>query len=190
LLRVVWLRFGGGFGLHLEVYVLKIEELQNLRINPGVAREAYAHAEKRLADTLEAKKTFEQKAFFLFNAYVAASLAAFGVVGALYRGGADSNMYAFLLCGVILVIGAGLFLSALLDSDYGAMGSDPALWLKKGTIDGEDSVLPLMLAYITHHHKNRIQKSSESNDKKSKLIRLGLFAGLVATVVLALLVAF
>jgi hypothetical protein len=174
----------------LEINVLKIEELQNLRINPGVAREAYAHAEKRLADALETKKTFEQKAFFLFNAYVAAALAAFGVVGALYRGGiGGSNMYAFLLCGATLLIGAGLFLSALLDSEYGAMGSDPDLWLNKGTIDGEDSVLPLMLAYITHHHKTRIQKSIESNNKKASLIRCGLFVGLVAAVLLALFVA-
>lgn len=171
--------------------MLKIEEIQNLRINSSVAREAYVHADKRLTDVLETKKTFEQKAFFLFNAYMAVSLAVFGVVGVLHRSGAkDSNMYALLLCGVLLVVGAVLFLIALLDSDYGTVGSDPDLWLNKGTIDGEDSVLPLMLAYITHHHKNRIQKSIASNNKKASLIRHGLFAGLAATAMLALFVSF
>jgi len=158
-----------------------------LKINPSIAREAYAQAEKRLSDTLETKKGFEQKAFVLFNAFIALALALCGVAATLYKtGGWANNVTPFLFSGLLMVAGAVCFALALLDKEYGALGSDPDMWLNSETIDGEDSTLPLMLAYITHHHKNRIKKSIEANNRKRERIRLGIFVGLAAPVVIVL----
>jgi len=66
--------------------MMTLEEIRASRINPLVVKEAHDQASKRLADVLDTKKTFEQKAFILFNAYIALALALFGVGGMLLRG--------------------------------------------------------------------------------------------------------
>lgn len=169
---------------------MTLEEIQYSKINPLVSREAYDQASKRLADALDTKKAFEQKAFILFNAYIALSLALFGVGGTIYRGAMETMpAWPFLVAGSMLLFGSALFVWALLDKGYGSLASDPDMWLNKGTIDGEDGVVPLMLAYITFYHKDRITKSMEANDLKARLIRFGIFFGLAAPIpLLALLI--
>lgn len=165
--------------------MLTLEEIRYSKINPTVAREAYVQADRRLADVLDTKKAFEQKAFTLFNAYIAISLALLGVAGTIYKSGAvPGQAWPLVVVGLIFVVGASLFVVALLDQGYGALASDPDMWLNKGTIDGEDSVLPLMLAYITFYHKDRISKSVEANNAKARLIRCGIFVGAIAPVIL------
>ena len=58
--------------------MLSPQDLQALKINEAVAREAFAQVERRLVDILETKKLIEQKATSLFTAYVTISLAIFG----------------------------------------------------------------------------------------------------------------
>jgi len=165
--------------------MLTLDEIRNSKINPIVAREAYTQADRRLADTLETKKAFEQKAFILFNAYIALALALFGVGGTIYKdAGLTVQVWPFLLAGFLLVIGAAMFVVSLIDTSYGALASDPDMWLNKGTIDGDDSVLPLMLAYITYYHKDRIDVSTRQNDSKALLIRIGIFIGLATPLIL------
>jgi len=165
---------------------MTLEEIRAGKINPLVAKEAYDQASKRLEDVLDTKKAFEQKAFILFNAYVTFALAVFGAGGMLLRAiDATLPAWPFLLSGLAFVVGATLFVLALLDQGYGSLASDPEMWLNKGTIDGEDSVLPLMLAYITYYHTDRIRKSIEANNRKARLIRYGIYAGVAAPVVLA-----
>jgi hypothetical protein len=65
--------------------MMTLEEIERSNVNKEVAREAYEQATKRLVDTLETKKSYEQKAFTLFNAYLTITLALFGVGGALYK---------------------------------------------------------------------------------------------------------
>ncbi|MDP1673025.1 MAG: hypothetical protein Q8L65_07895, partial [Burkholderiales bacterium] len=152
-----------------------------------VAKEAHDQALRCLTDLLDVKKEFEKKAFFLFNAYVALALAGFGVGGTLLKEKvAGLQAYPFIFTGLIFVIGAGFFAKALLDDKYGTVGSNPEMWLNKGTIDGEDSVIPLMLAYITFHYKNRIEQSIFANNRKAKSIRIGILLGLATPVALAL----
>ena len=169
---------------------MTLEEIRYSKINPLVSREAYDQASKRLADALDTKKAFEQKAFILFNAYIALSLALFGVGGTIYRGAMETMpAWPFLVAGSMLLFGAALFVWALLDKGYGSLASDPDMWLNKGTIDGDDGVVPLMLAYITFYHKDRITRSMDANDLKARLIRFGIFFGLAAPIpLLALLI--
>jgi hypothetical protein len=165
--------------------MLTIEEIRASKINPSIAKEAYLQSEKKMQDLLEIKKTFEQKAFFLFNAYTAMALALFGVAGTLYNTGAiPGHVWPFAVTGLLFVAGAALFVFALLDANYGSLGSSPSMWLTRGIIDGGDRALPLMLAYLTFHHKNRITESIRSNDSKAKLIRYGIFIGLASPVFL------
>jgi hypothetical protein len=131
------------------------------------------------------KNGFEQKAFVLFNAYIAISLTLFGVAGAAYKSGAIPGLvWPFAMAGLMFVFGAALLANALMDDKYGALGSGPAMWLKKGTIDGEDSSLYVMLAYLTFHHNERIDISVTGNDRKAKVIRCGIFIGVFAPVAL------
>jgi hypothetical protein len=161
------------------------DEIGLAKINPNVAKEAHDQASKRLADILEAKKTFEQKAFMLFNAYIALALALFGVGGALLKDKAATIPFTpFILTATLFVIGAGCFARVFLDKEYGSLGSDPDMWLRKGTLDGDDSQVSLMLTYITYYHKERISKSTEANNQKADLIRLGIYLGLATPVVL------
>jgi hypothetical protein len=161
--------------------MMTLDELQRAHINLTIVREAYDHADKRLADTLDTKKAFEQKAFTLFGGYLTISLALFGAGGAV----ASSPSLKYLLTpfwgtGAVLVIGTIFFLLALTDKQYGALASHPDMWLNKGTIDGPDSVLPTMLSYITFYMAERIDVSVAMNRKKADWIRWGIYAGIAS----------
>ena len=56
--------------------MMTLAELQTADLNPTVVREAYDHAAQRLADSLDTKKAFEQKAFTLLGGYLTISLVA------------------------------------------------------------------------------------------------------------------
>lgn len=169
-----------------EQPMLSPEELYLLKINPDVAREAYAQAERRFADVLDVKKAFEQKAFTLFGAYITLALALGGVGATIFKdhGGVTNQVWALLLVAAMFVVGAILFVIALLDDSYGSFGSDPGQWLRRGVIDGGDNTVPYMLAYRTHAYRHRIQKSVESNASKAHLIRIGVFLGVLSPPVL------
>lgn len=164
--------------------MLKPEELQLAKINPLVAREAFDHASKRLADILDTRKSYEQKAFTLFSGYLTAALGLFAAGVALVN--TDKPLHAVLtvwVAGAVFVIGAFMLLQALLDQAYGAMGSDPELWLRAGVIDGDDAALPLMLAYLTHRYQGMIDGSALANSNKARWIRTGVFVGVLAPLV-------
>ena len=99
---------------------MTLDEIRAATISPLVARKAYDHASKRLADILEIKKAYEQKAFTLFNGYVTISLALIGVAGALLaHHGLAHLALPFLGAGALFVIGAIYFVLALMDTTYG-----------------------------------------------------------------------
>lgn len=174
----------------VELAMLTLEEIERSTVNKEVAREAYDQATKRLMDALETKKSYEQKAFTLFNAYLTISLALFGVGGALYKDdGFAFPVIAFWVCGGIFVCGAVFFVLALMDNCYGALASSPDMWLNRGTIDGDDTVLPRMLAYVTYYHQERIDQSTATNAKKARHIRYGILLGIAAPIVLLTLLS-
>ena len=161
--------------------MMTLEEIRNAKINPIIAREAHDQSAKRLSDLLEVKNTFEQKAFILFNGYITATLALFGVAGAIFNThGLTSLVAALGITGICFTIGAIFFVLALIDKTYGTLGSSPDMWLESGKIDGPDSVLPLMLAYITFYYQERINVSRNSNAKKAIRIRTGIILGAIA----------
>ena len=168
--------------------MMTLAEIESARVNPDVAREAYDQAAKRLADTLDTKKAYEQKAFTLFNAFLTLSLALFGTGGALYKDwGLDYTILSIWITAGLLVAGASCFVMALMDEMYGAIASSPDMWLNPGTIDGDDTVLPRMLAYVTYYHQERIDTSTKANNRKADLIRSGIFIGLAAPLLIATL---
>jgi hypothetical protein len=83
-----------------------------------------------------------------------------------------------------LVVGIVFFVWALREADYGQLGSNPEVWLKKGVIDAAGNVLPAMLTYVTYHHQTRIQAGVKSNAKKVFRIRTGIIFGALAPGVL------
>src|SRR5882724_2742717 len=165
--------------------MMTLEEIRQSKLNAVVVREAHDQAAKRLGDILDTKKMYEQKAFTLFNGYLTLSLALFGIGGAIYKDqGLTHLVVPFWVAGALFVAGAICFVSALIDVKYGALASSPDIWLNKGTIDSDDSMLSLMLAYITYYHQERIDVSTASNEKKAHQIRRGIFLGVIAPFVL------
>jgi hypothetical protein len=164
--------------------MMSISELSTAKVNPDIAREAFLQSSARLADLLDTKKSFEQKAFTLFSGYMTAVLAAFGVAAAVYKDyGFTTLSISFTVAGLALLAGEIFFVIALYDSKYGAAGSEPEMWLKHGVIDANNpSTLPRMLAAITFHHGARIEASIESNDFKGRLIRRGIYCGVAMPV--------
>jgi hypothetical protein len=167
--------------------MMTLEELDRAKINPTIVREALAQAVKRLADTLETKKTFEQKATTLLGAFVTISLALSGAGAALLR---DQSLllhhrWPIWLAATLMMLGAFCFAGAMIDQRYGAMGSDPDMWINAGTIDAtDDKRLSYMLALITYYHKKRISTGTRSNTIKAWLIRGGVICGALAPLAL------
>lgn len=162
--------------------MMTLEEIRTSKINPVVAREAYLQATARLSDILDTKKSFEQKAFILLNAYITVSTALFGAAGFISKGAYEVGGLAipFVASGAVIAVGALFLVYALIDLKYGALGSDPKMWLTAGTIDSTDDEAFRMLAYVTFHHQERIRVSIESNKKKALRVRIGVFFGVAA----------
>jgi hypothetical protein len=172
--------------------MMTLQELQKAKVNLTIAREAYDQAEKRLADTLETKKTFEQKATTLLGAFATISLALSGAGAALLR---DPNLlvhhrWPIWVAAALMMVGAAFFAGVMLDQKYGAIGSDPDMWLNSGTIDttNDNKTLAEMLALITFYHNARISAGARSNARKACLIRAGVACGVAAPFVFFALV--
>ncbi|HEV2364393.1 MAG TPA: hypothetical protein VGS12_09390 [Caulobacteraceae bacterium] len=168
--------------------MLTIEELQRATINPAVAAEAFDKACKRLADILEAKKSLEQKAFALFSGYLTIAVGLFGAATALLNAKEPARLLLpFWAGGSLFMVGTLFLLLALLDAAYGAQGSDPEIWIRQGVIDGGETALPHMRAYLTLLYQDRIDISAAANERKAKRIRVGVIVGFVAPIVAVLL---
>lgn len=171
--------------------MLTLDEIREITINHAVAREAHDQASQRLADSLETKKGFEQKALVLFGAYITLALALFGAVAVVMKGGAPVvSPWPFAVAGVFYVIGAGVLVWVLLDQDYGALGSAPEFWLQRGTLNGDASALPRLLAYLTYYHHERIAAAHASNESKRAGLRVAIFLGVGGPIALVLLAWF
>jgi hypothetical protein len=157
---------------------MTLSDLQAANINPDVAREAYAQAEKRLEDTLATKASHDQKAFALLAAYITVAIALFTVSGLLISAGLR---LAFLVSGILYAIGAVVSLIALRSQTYGTMGSAPCMWLRPGVINGDEKALPANLAYVTFYHQARIDAGVVANRNKAKLVSAVILIGLIAT---------
>ena len=106
--------------------MLDLDQLKQATINPAVAKEIHAQAEKRLVDVLDTKKAIEQKASTFFSAYITVSLALFGIGGAIFKEhGLGGRALPFFIAGVVFVVGAFTFMLALKDERYGFLGSPP-----------------------------------------------------------------
>jgi hypothetical protein len=162
--------------------MLTPSEMQNVKINPLVAKEAYDQAEKRLNDIAEARRSIEQKATALFSAYVTISLALLGVGGAILKNPSLLHALPFLVSGFVFMIGACFFVISLRSRVYGAIGSLPEMWLKHGTIDGGENAVSAMQAYLTYYCHQRIVDGMKSNSQKVKWLHWGMWSGIVAAV--------
>lgn len=161
--------------------MLSLEELRAAKINPAVAREAFDHASARLADILDTRKSYEQKAFTLFSGFLTFGLGLFAAGVALLSQKAPLHMVVTVWAGgLVFLASAFLLVLALLDSSYGAMGSDPETWITPGVIDGDEGVLSLMLAYLTNMYQARIDQSVAANAAKARWIRIGVFLGIAS----------
>lgn len=164
--------------------MMSLADLQAANINPEVAREALTQAQRRLEDALSTKTSHEQKAFALLATYTTLALALFTTFGVLTTSASHALAEAFWVTGIAYAFGALLSALALLPVPYGAMGSDPSAWLRRGIIDGGANALPASLAYEAFFHRERIDSSNRSNHAKARLLRAAVLIGIAALVVL------
>ena len=182
-LRLVQLSYGLS-GLSM----LTLEDLQASNINLSVAREAYTQVDRYLVDILDVRKSFEQKAATLMGAYTTFSVALFGIGGAIFKdSGEAAAVWPFFGAGLVFITGALCFIAALRAGKYAVLGSAPEMWLNRGIIDGGDTAVPAMLAYIVYYHVARIATSVDGNQRKARWINTGIYLGPVAPVVFLLL---
>jgi hypothetical protein len=168
--------------------MLSLKELQSSTINAVVAREAYTQVDRHLLDILDVRKSIEQKAATLMSAYITISLALFGLGATVFKdAGTATKVWPFFGAGLVFIVGAWCFITALKSGQYAAVGSTPEMWLNRGTIDGSDSAAAAMLAYITFHHSERIAICIEGNKQKIKWFDFGIYLGPIAPVVLLML---
>jgi hypothetical protein len=86
---------------------MTLDEIERSQVNLDIAREAFDQASKRLADMLDTKKAFEQKAFTLFSGYLTLSIALFGVAATLYKDhGLSFTVVSFVIVELTLIAGA------------------------------------------------------------------------------------
>lgn len=160
--------------------MMTIDDLLRVVIQPKVAKEAYAHAEKRLTDLLETKKSFETRASTLLTVFTTLALALTGAGGAFFTatplvGHAPKYLpVAFFVASAPLVLAAWTMVAALRPMAHGNLGSAPSMWLEPGVIDASTDVVPAMQAYVTHDMQARIAQSECSNNERARLMKLGL----------------
>ena len=166
--------------------MLSLEEIRNSSISEVIAREAYIQSSERLADVLDTKKVFEQKAQTFLAGYLTLALALFGAAGATVNSDSWSlTTLGLLFAGIAFVAGALLCAMSLHDANYAGAGASPKQWLYRGAIDASPNELPKLLTYLTWHRQAEIDGSVESNKGKAKLIRHAIYAGMVAPCILA-----
>ncbi len=152
-------------------------------INAEVVRESHAQVTQLLSDLLEAKRSFDQKALSLFAAYVTVTLAAFGLAAnAASTASPLHEMFGPLLgVGVSFGLGAFMFVLALWDANYGALGSAPSTWLRADVaLSRDERMVHRVLASVVRRYQERIVASDKSNSTKVLFIRAGIVMGAAA----------
>jgi hypothetical protein len=164
--------------------MMTLAELQQAKIHPQVAKEAFDQVSQRLADVLAVKSAYEQKAFVLLTGYITVAVALFSVGGALTDHALQDLKWGMWTSGAAFVVGSWCLVASLLDDNYGMLASAPDMWLRKGVIDGDDSALPAMHAYLTFYHQNRLEKSERANNLKAVRVRAGIVIGILGPIFL------
>lgn len=158
--------------------MLTLDELYAANIQADVAKEAYSQVEKRLADLLETKKSFETRAATMLTAFITLALALAGVGASFFTSHLIDSApkllpWAFFIAALPLMWAAWTMLEVLIPSHYGTLGSSAEIWLQRGVIDAADNVAPDLQAYMVHYMNERIAITEGANDTKAKDIRSG-----------------
>jgi hypothetical protein len=62
------------------------------------------------------------------------------------------------------------------------MGRYPDTWLQPGVLEGDDDMRGYVLANVLFDYQDSIRVSSESNDRKAKLVTIGLGVGMTSPI--------
>jgi len=161
--------------------MLKLEEIQKIEINIDIVQDGLKFAEQKLTDVLQTKESLDQKAFSLLRAYVLIlGLSCLSIYYLCANGLFDSNLfYAFSAILSSIMIGILCLSCSICALKYGTQGRSPDTYLQPDILDGNERVRATVLGYILHGYQKRIGASCQSNEKKSKLINLGIFFGAI-----------
>jgi hypothetical protein len=161
------------------------DELLSSELNLATVREAALQVDKRLADLLDTKKTFDQRAMSLLGPSVSLALALAGASGLAARDTHPEIVAALVASSICMTLAAVACVLSLQVRNYGAQGTDPAHWLRLGTLTGGDVDLARTLAEVIWHHRKRISDSGDSNDSKRRWLTCAMCLAIAAPVVLA-----
>lgn len=159
--------------------MMTFDEVQAAPVRLEVVRVAHAEASARLVDCLETMRGLDQRAGILFAGYVVLLGGLLALAGQI-AGQVTPLSIAALLAAIVLVVAAGIVAVSLVPADYGAAGSDPAVWLKPDRLAADDAGLARVLAIQVFHLHARIAASIRSNDRKVRLLGWGVWAGLAS----------
>jgi len=168
------------------------DELWKRKINPEVAKEVLAQSEKRLADLLDAKKSFETRAATLLTAFSSLALALIGAAAAFFTNNQLQRLGLLIPIGLFLsslplIFSSWCMMQTLQPARYGNLGTEPSMWLVDNFIDTDNATaLPLMQATIAWDTQQRIDSTFASNNDKASNISIGSSAALASPILLAL----
>lgn len=171
--------------------LLSLDQLSKAAIDPEVAKEAYAQVEKRLADLLETKKSFETRAASMLASFVSIELALMATAIALLNSGIlkgtmEGLPYVLFLTAVPLVYATFTLCEALLPTHYGNLGASPEIWLQQGIMDQPISVAH-MQSYAIFHMAKRIDMTEASNNAKAECLKTAAWISAATPIVFTVL---
>lgn len=155
--------------------ILSSEQIRNMKdLNIDAIKVYLKLAEKRLADTIEVKKQFDQKAFNFLGGYVTAALALFGLSEKFTAISFWLNLTAIIFCiGVVPI-----FLS-LKSSTYGTLGRHPKDWLEsENYLTVKSGNMAHIYAYLLRDIAPRIDQSKRINKKKASYLNIAVLIGI------------
>lgn len=158
------------------------EQIKNIKtFNISSLSEGLRQAEQRLNDSLTKKENIDKKSFTLLSIFLTFSTVLF-TVAKLLISQQTTIFWSAIFAGVLFLAGTLLLFWSLRAMDYGTIGRYPDTWLQEGILDGDDDMRSYVLANILFDYQKSIAVSDESNNKKIRIVDVGIILGIIAPV--------
>ena len=146
------------------------------KLHANSVHKAIEQAEMFLKDEIERAKSLNQRALDFLKLIIAL----ISIISALSLF-SDSHInvkevfLGFIISMIFLAFAIFFFTYMQRPTKFGSLGRSPNTWLQKGIIDGDDKSHITTLTYILRDYQAGIDVSVGNNNKKARLLELGLW---------------
>ena len=146
------------------------------KLHADSVHKAIEQAEMFLKDEIERAKSLNQRALDFLKLIIAL----ISIISALSLF-LDSHLnvkevfLGFIISMIFLFLAIVVFTYMQRPTKFGSLGRTPETWLQKGIIDGDGEAYITTLTHILRGYQARIEVSVGNNNKKARLLELGLW---------------